>query len=90
MQNSSSLFMDQNADNQSSEKHGDKVDFLPADIPQMFPQNDTIILGVWPGMPKLPKISLLFLCNILRKKSVMKTSIFCMQTSMKACYKLVL
>ena len=21
----------------------------------MFPQNDTIILGVWPGMPKLPK-----------------------------------
>ena len=22
---------------------------------------------LWPGMPKLPKISLLFLCNILRK-----------------------
>ena len=46
----------------------DEGDFLPADIRQMFPQNDTIILGVWPGMPKLPKISLLFLCNILRKK----------------------
>ena len=63
----------------------DEVDFLPADIRQMFPQNDTIILGVWPGMPKLPKISLLFLCNILRKKRVIKTSIFCMQTSMKTC-----
>ena len=45
----------------------DEVDFLPADMRQMFPQNDTIILGVWPGMPKLPKISFLFLC-ILRKK----------------------
>ena len=56
----------------------------------MFPQIDTIILGVWPGMLKLPKItSLLFLCNILRKKWVMKL-IFCMPTSMKACYKLTL
>ena len=46
-----------------------EVDFLPADKCQMFPQIDTIILGVWPGMPKLPKItSLLFFCNILRKK----------------------
>ena len=44
---------------------------------------------VWPGMPKLPKItSLLFLCNILRKNWVMKL-IFCMQISMKACYKLI-
>ena len=68
----------------------DEVDFLPADIRQMFPQNDTIILGVWPGMPKLPTIGLLFLCNILRKKGVMKTNIFCMQASMKACYKLIL
>ena len=33
----------------------DEVDFLPADIRQMFSQNDTIILGVWPGMPKLSK-----------------------------------
>ena len=46
----------------------DEGDFSPADIRQMFPQNGTIILGVRPGMPKLPKISLLFLCNILRKK----------------------
>ena len=66
----------------------DEVDFLPADIRQMFPQNDTIILGVWPGMPKLPKISLLFLCNILRKKWVMKASIFGLQTSRKAFYKI--
>ena len=45
---------------------------------------------VWPVMPNLPKIKcLLFLCNMLRKKWVMKL-IFCMQTSMKACYKLIL
>ena len=45
---------------------------------------------VWSGMHKLPKMtSLLFLCNILRKKWVMKL-IFCMQMSMKACYKLIL
>ena len=44
---------------------------------------------VCPGMLKLPKItSLLFLCNILRKNWVMKL-IFCMQVSMKACYKLI-
>ena len=41
-------------------------------------------------MPKLPKItSLLFLCNILRKKWVIKL-IFCMQISMKVFYKLIL
>ena len=46
----------------------DEVDFLPAHKCQTFPQIDTNILGVWPGIPKLPKItSLLFLCNILRK-----------------------
>ena len=67
----------------------DEVDFLPADKCQMFPQIDTIILGVWPGMPKLPKItSLLFLCNILRKLKL--KLIFCMPASMKACYKLIL
>ena len=45
---------------------------------------------VWPGMSKLPKItSLLFLCNILRKKWVMKL-IFYMQISMKAWYELIL
>ena len=44
---------------------------------------------VCPSMLKLPKItSLLFLCNILRKNWVMKL-IFCMQVSMKACYKLI-
>ena len=37
---------------------------MPAEKCQIFPQIDTIILGVWPGMPKLPKkTSLLFLCN---------------------------
>ena len=38
---------------------------------------------VWPGMSKLPKItSFLFLCNMLRKKWVMKL-IFCMQIEWK-------
>ena len=47
----------------------DEADFLPADKCQRFLQSDIIILGVWPGVPKLPKIiSLLFLCNMLRKK----------------------
>ena len=45
---------------------------------------------VWPGMPKLPKItSLLFLYNMLRKKWVMQL-IFYIQISMKACYKMIL
>ena len=45
------------------------VDFLLADKHQRFLQIDTIILGLWPGIPKLPIItSLLFLYNILRKK----------------------
>ena len=45
---------------------------------------------VWPGMPKLPKItSLLFLYNMLRKKWVIQL-IFYMQISMKACCKLIL
>ena len=45
---------------------------------------------VCPGMLKLPKItSLLFLGNILRKNWVMKL-IFCIQVSMKACYKLII
>ena len=63
--------------------------FLSVDKCKIFPQTDAIILAVWPGIPKLPKITLLFLCNILRKKWVMKL-IFCMSTSMKACYKLIL
>ena len=50
----------------------DEVDFLPKDK-QNF-QIDTIILGVCgQACQKLPKItSLLFLCNSLRKKWVMK------------------
>ena len=47
----------------------DVVDFLPADKHQRFLQIDTIILGLCGGMPKLPRTtSLLFLCNVLRKK----------------------
>ena len=45
---------------------------------------------VWPVIPKLSRIAcLLFLCNILRENWMMKL-IFCMQTSMKAWYKLIL
>ena len=45
---------------------------------------------VLPGMPKLPKIiNLPFLCNILRKKWMIKL-IFCMQIIIKTCNKLIL
>ena len=55
------------------------IDFLPADWYYHF-------RCVWPGIPKLLKItSLLFLFNILRKSCVMKL-IFCMQISMKISY----
>ena len=75
-----------NIEKLAEENVKDEGDFLPVDKYQI----DTIILGVLPGMPKLPKITgLLFLCDILRKKWVMKL-IFCMLKSMKACYKLIL
>ena len=38
--------MGQNADNQSSEKHGRGIDFLPADKHESFLQIDSIALGV--------------------------------------------
>ena len=41
------------------------------------------------GWSTLPHSSLLFRCNMLRKKWVMQL-IFCMQISMKACYKFIL
>ena len=45
---------------------------------------------VWPGMPKLPKITIfLFRSNTLRKKWVMKL-IFYMQIRMKFTYNLIL
>ena len=46
----------------------DDVDFLPADKCQKLLQSDTKILGV-SDITKLTKItSLLYLCNIVRKK----------------------
>ena len=46
----------------------DGADFLPADKRKSFLQNYHFRC-VWPGIPKLPKItSFLLLCNILRKK----------------------
>ena len=39
-----------------NENVNDEVDFLPVDNCQRFLQIDTIILGLWPGMLKLPKI----------------------------------
>ena len=68
----------------------DEVDFLPADKRSNISSNwDYHFRCVWPSMPKLPKItSLPFLCNILRKKRVMKLN-FGMQINMKSCYKLM-
>ena len=46
---------------QINKKHlKDEVDILPAEKRQWFSQIDTLILGVWPGMPKLPKITSYF------------------------------
>ena len=69
----------------SQGKH-DGVEFLSAGK-QIFLWIGTIILGVWPGIPKLSKIaSLLYLCNIVRKKWV----ISCMQIRTKASCKFML
>ena len=43
----------------------------------------------WPGMPKLPQKSFLFLCNILRKKWAIKL-FFDTQIKLKITYKLIL
>ena len=37
----------------------DEVDFLPANKHQSFLETDIINLGVWPSMPKLPKVAIL-------------------------------
>ena len=51
----------------------ENVDFWSADKHQKLLQIDSITLGVWPGISKLPKItSLVFLCNMLRKKEVIE------------------
>ena len=73
-----------------NENMKEEVDFLPADKCWTFFQIDAIILGVWLGISKLPKItSLLLLYNMLRMKLVMQL-IFSMQISMKTCAKLIL
>ena len=57
---------------------------------KVFPNWYYYFKCVWPCMSKWPKTtSLLFLCNMLRKKWGIQL-IFYMQISMKACYKLKL
>ena len=66
-----------------------EVGFLLSDKHQRFLQIDTITLGVV-RHAQIPKItSLLILCNILRKKWVMKL-ISCMHITMKVSCKLIL
>ena len=68
-----------------------EADLLAIDKRQRFLHIDTIILGVCsrPDMPILPKVTiLLFLCNILRKKWVMKL-FFCKQMNLKVSYNLI-
>ena len=60
--------------------------FLFADKHQGFLQIYTIILGVCGQVCQ--GTSFLFLCNILRRKWLIKL-VFCMQISMKACDKLI-
>ena len=72
-------------------KHESEVDFLAAGKCWRFFQNSYYRFRiVWPGMPKLRKItSLLFLNNMVRKKWVIQL-IFYMQIRTKTCYKLIL
>ena len=70
----------------------DEVDFLPADKCLRFLRSDTITLGVCGQAFTITQnnkfaISLQY----VKKEVVMQLSItFCMQISMKACYKLIL
>ena len=73
----------------SPEKHGDEVDFLPADKHESFLQVDSITFGVLSQTcPKYPK-QLVQYCNISRKTSRMKL-MFCLQINVKAFFKLIL
>ena len=64
--------------------------FFRADIFQTFLQGDTVIFDVCgQTCPNYPQKRLIFLCNILREKWMMKMT-FCMQVSMKTYYKLIL
>ena len=69
----------------------DEVDFLPQiNVKGFFKVIQSFKVCVWPGMPKLLKITSLLFCNILRKKCMMKL-FFCMQISMrKVSCKLIL
>ena len=46
----------------------DEVYFWHADKHQKFLQIGTIVLGVWPGMPKLPKITSFVSLEYLKKE----------------------
>ena len=68
----------------------DEVDFLHADKHESFLQIDAVIFyGGWSSVPKEPKISLQYLCNISRKTGRMKL-IFCLQINIKDFFKLIL
>ena len=67
-----------------------KVDFLHADKHESFLQIDSVIFyGGWSSIPKEPKISLRYFCNISRKTRRMKL-IFCLQINIKGFFKLIL
>ena len=65
----------------------DEFGLLPTDQRQRFLKIAIIILGLCvQAYSNYP--SLLFFCNIFRNNLVVKL-IFCMQVSMKSCYKLI-
>ena len=68
----------------------DEVDFLPADKCQMFPHIDTISLGVWPGMAKLPKKNKFAISLQYLKKEVSDEVDFLHADKHESCYKLIL
>ena len=66
----------------SPKSMGDKVDFLPANKCQRFLQSDTAYLSVcvWRDIIKITSLLFLWFFDL----------IFCLQISMKACYKLIM
>ena len=97
-QNSGSRVMSQNAVSQSncrilwnviSQEVNDEVYFWHADEYQSLLQVDTIILGVYPGMPKIPKIRSLHIFAISPEKHWGWSWFFCLNINKKVFFKLI-
>ena len=74
----------------SRQARGMKLIFLSADKQERFLQVYSNTMGMqWPGISKVPEISLQYLFNVSRKTGKMKL-IFCQQINIKGFFKLIL